>query len=133
MTKQEYYDLLVKTSLDGGFPAKDYWSDGCKYLAKDGKKCAVGLLIPEDKYDKDLDWLGPIYKVYERHKELIDSILPENITVNDLELIQGKHDSHLTFCGKNLTSGNWKEWDHKVFVDGLNSLNCFSDIQQVKV
>ena len=54
MTKSEYKALLIKTSETGGFPAMG--TDGrCLYKTDDGKKCVIGLLIPDEKYDEDFE------------------------------------------------------------------------------
>lgn len=48
-TNQELFDQSVSGLLRQGKPAIDA-EGGCKYLAKDGCKCAVGQLIPPECY-----------------------------------------------------------------------------------
>lgn len=54
-TKQEIFDEVVKGLASQGFkqsllPEKD--GGGCAYRGDHGRKCAVGHLIPDEKYSK---------------------------------------------------------------------------------
>lgn len=50
MTKQETFDIVAKHLLTQNARAVGL-SGACKYKAPDGKACAIGCLIPSDKYD----------------------------------------------------------------------------------
>lgn len=116
MTSKEYYDLLVKTSAAGGFPAG---VDGiCRYRLPNNKRCAVGIIMPDNIYTvafegKNIDCLQQGY-IYDW------SWIPKGITVDDLTYIQNIHDS---------IAGNIYElkcdWPHSDFVAKLNQLRCF--------
>jgi hypothetical protein len=133
MTKQEYYDLLVKTSLEGGFPARESWHTGCKYRTTDGKKCAVGLLIPDEKYSYDVERQGTVIGLSAVYPDLVNSILPENMIWEHLREIQKVHDYHIDKCSKDQNDVPYTYWEHDTFVKNLNELECFSNVQQVKV
>lgn len=111
MTKREYYDLLIQSATDGTFPS--YNGDMCVYRGPGKAKCAVGLLIPDEKYSSYLEG-KPVY---------LDSIqskleFPSNITISDLIDIQGAHDS--------LAS---KVWNSDLFINKIKSLACFKEFQ----
>ena len=48
---QEVFDIVVNHLFTQGRPAYD-GVQGCMYRAPDGLRCAVGVLIPDDLYDK---------------------------------------------------------------------------------
>ena len=48
---QEVFDIVVNHLFTQGRPAYD-GVRGCMYRAPDGLRCAVGVLIPDDLYDK---------------------------------------------------------------------------------
>ena len=118
LTKQEYYDLLVTTSRNGGFPAirvDDHGFNNCVYRGEDGRRCAVGLIMPDDRYKKELEGstASHVCKICG-----VDWI-PEGIMAADLENIQSAHD--------NLSNGDWSHID---FVTELDQLVCFADAQK---
>ena len=62
MTNQELYNRVVAHLLAQGCAAKEWvvhfrgiQSKLCRYRTADGKKCAVGCLIPDDRYTPDLE------------------------------------------------------------------------------
>jgi hypothetical protein len=58
MTKQEIFDHVLTHLRKQGKPAineTDSGEDICAYRTDDGLKCAVGCLIPDDKYNEDLE------------------------------------------------------------------------------
>lgn len=56
-SKQETFDTVAKHLLT---QKKKAWTrgTGCAYRGEDGTKCAVGCLIPDDRYDSDLEGAG---------------------------------------------------------------------------
>lgn len=50
MTNQELYNRVKTHLLAQNDKALDHLAQ-CAYYAADGKKCAIGCLIPTDKYD----------------------------------------------------------------------------------
>lgn len=117
MTKQEYYDLLVKSASDGTFPSYSSEERKCMYR-KDGTanckaRCAVGLLIPDCRYKVRHEWTA-----IEDLKDVIE--LPEDMTIADLYAVQNAHDRVSTathvfaFC----------------FVLRLNELDCFKQVRK---
>lgn len=57
MTDQELFDTVTRHLLTQNATAME--GDGqCKYRTEDGKKCAIGCLIPDDRYDHLLEGRG---------------------------------------------------------------------------
>lgn len=122
MTKREYFDLLVKTSAEGGFPAllpTKCYDDGnasvrCAYRGEGGRRCAVGLILPDDLYEegfenKPSEHLPPT---------VLEAITPEGMTWGDLRRVQYKHDREAqTFAA----------WSHERFTQSLLAMGCFAE------
>ena len=58
----------------------------CRYRGSEGRKCAVGLLIPDDEYSQALE-RKPLDKVYRECESL------KKYAFDDLEVLQEAHDS----------------------------------------
>ena len=74
MTKQEIYNIVAKHLLTQNERAVD--SDGIKYKCSDGRMCAIGVLIPEEKYDPDIEGMSIDY--------IIDELMPDLFIHDDL-------------------------------------------------
>lgn len=59
MTEQEAFDRALNGIRSQGGPSMRQRESGyvmrCIYRSSDGRKCAVGWLIPDEKYDPDFD------------------------------------------------------------------------------
>ncbi len=47
LTAQEVFDRVAERLQDGTGRAQDRLYGACKYLTEDGRKCAVGIFIPD--------------------------------------------------------------------------------------
>lgn len=113
MTKEEYKALLIHTSATGGFPARGGLFNRCMYRTDDGKKCAAGLLIPDECYTPQIEGLcinsfcdeirNPATVLVARH-------LPEGVTLFQVHELQQAHDSRS------------QAWDHERFVADVNRI-----------
>lgn len=121
MTKREYYDLLLRSCDDGTFPT--YNNGGCYYRAPGGKKCAVGVLIPDEiaavangatvfNLDKELRAVGTPFD--------FDGLV-EGLKIDDLRSVQNAHD--LSAIESRRYGLNFK----KVFVERLHKLLLFKE------
>ena len=59
MTPQETFNIVAKHLLTQMEQAKDR-SGCCSYRGENGLKCAVGCLIPDDKYDPYMEGQSPL-------------------------------------------------------------------------
>lgn len=124
ITVQEYYDLLVTTSANSGFPSIRAEDDGrnyCRYRNSDGKKCAFGVLIPDDKYNPDME-CGQVGEILKRYM-FLNEYIPSGMNINDLQNIQYIHDD--------LATSLKQEWSHGLFVARLNKERCFDNCTKV--
>lgn len=55
MDRQEIFDTVATHLLTQGHKAFDL---NCKYHAKNGDKCAIGVLIPDELYDPVIEGFG---------------------------------------------------------------------------
>lgn len=97
---QEVYDTVVQhLYAQGGKSYGDFPDDagakgssGCLYRSPDGRKCAVGALIPDDIYEEAMEGLSitGLVSNYER-------VLPSAITANHelLGMLQESHDNYM--------------------------------------
>lgn len=119
MTKQEYYDLLIRSALNGTFPAGD--KSGCYYREgnrKDALRCCpIGLLIPDEVYDSGMEG-DSILDVVDFFGSVVE--IPKGLSLKKLQTIQDLHDN---LC----INDNWYS---EKFIDRLNSLSCFADVVQ---
>lgn len=111
MTKQEYYDLLIQCSEDGTFPSS--YLGECLYRGEGKQKCAVGILIPDDKYDPRIEGQGLDQDIF----DLCD--VPEGLTMYDLQSIQESHDT----CDLVNFQIN--------FIHKINKLPCFKEVTKI--
>jgi hypothetical protein len=124
VTKQEYYDLLCKSAVDGTFPSFiSYGPEGkiktCTYRGPGNKKCAAGLLIPDEKYYPELE------KRMCTDKEVQNVIvLPEKMTIDDVKKCQEAHDRLLLYD---------IQLDSINFIQSINKLACFVNVIKQKV
>jgi len=115
VTKQEYFNLLEKTSLEGRFPSlyKDFDGsngDRCMYLSEEGNKCAFGLLIPDELYDPSFEG-ETVEKLIPNH--LPASLIPEGMNLDQVYDIQNIHD---TLALRN------KSWNHDKFMSRITEV-----------
>lgn len=103
MNEAEFFKLLLDTSRNGGFPATNEYG-GCQYLTEDGRKCAVGLVIP-DGHPAQIEGCSA-RSLYERYPDLVERI-PKGMNVADMTTLQGIHD-YLSPASR---------WNHKRFAE----------------
>ena len=122
ITAQEYYDRLYTAAHDGTFPSyrRENNHSGllCLYRGPDNTRCAVGILIPDDKYQPEFD-----------SKNLTCDQLPgdacEHVEgVASLWPVQSIHDDE---AEKHLHSG---QWDARSFIKRINTLSMFASVQK---
>jgi hypothetical protein len=120
-TNRSYFDLLVKTSAEGKFPA--YEGGQCKYRTSNGLKCGVGVIVPDEIYCDLFDHnefmvTGIIYLNNHLPNVLkLKEWIPEGMTILELADVQKVHDSN---------SSPYYLWDHDNFVKQLLKLPCFA-------
>ena len=108
MTREEYHDLLIQTSLDGKFPAVNPVNGDCVYRTQDDKRCAVGLLIPDEVYTPSFE--GKVVSTLVNLGMVTESLLPLGMTWKELNDIQLSHDSHVA---------SYNQWNHEKWVQDL--------------
>lgn len=54
MTKQETFDIVARHLLTQNAKSAD-GNGSCLYRDESGRKCAIGCLVPDEKYDADLE------------------------------------------------------------------------------
>lgn len=58
MTDQEVFDIVAEHLLRQGEVALDSETGSCAYRGSDGRKCAIGVLIPDGSYKQELEGLS---------------------------------------------------------------------------
>lgn len=129
-TLQEYYDAMVVRALDGGFPSYSASSYMCVYRFGD-KACAVGILIPDEKYSKELEGKSIKIFMWERADQGVfvwnacKDTTPTELTREDLMDIQECHDKYTD-------DEVWESETVEYFIDNLNNFKCFDNIIKIK-
>lgn len=115
LTKAEYRQLICDTSLAGKFPAvesPDEHGAACRYRNYEGKKCFVGLLIPDDKYLPLMDdGLGNVEELLSEYPDCLE--IPTGMNLQQLLDIQKVHDNHVAPGNCVVRSKINRTWDHK--------------------
>lgn len=111
-TKQGLFDLIVSKVLEQGMPSADE-GGYCMYRGIEGRKCAIGHLIPDDIYDSKMEGSFDTLKNYLKYRsdntsnELYLILLDHGVLLSDL---QNAHDNTLLLKDlPNLTSHQFKE------------------------
>lgn len=91
MTEQEVFDKVKAHLLQQNSKAL-YKGSGGVYKAEDGKKCAVGCLIPDELYEERFEGLGVLTLLQESTKlrELFEGV--DTVLLMDLMLIHDTKD-----------------------------------------
>ncbi len=124
MTAQEYYDLLIDKTKKELLPCYSEARQKCMYKY-DGKECAFGLLIIDEKYqskfDDELYTANDIINMAPDCFEKVDGFA--HYDYNDVQY------AHDTAAGRNLKNLSFKE----IFIPALNRLECFRTVNKVKL
>lgn len=91
MTKQEVYDKVKAHLLAQGKQSWDEERDLCMYRGPGGLKCAVGVLIPDEKYVPQME--GEVSDTGWLEKYGLTELLPFEELLQDLQTV---HDLGLT-------------------------------------
>ena len=91
MTEQEVFDKVKAHLLQQNSKAL-HKGGGCAYKAEDGKKCAVGCLIPDELYQERFENLGISQLLEEATKlrALLEGV--DTVLLMDLMLIHDTKD-----------------------------------------
>ena len=109
MTANKFKELIIKTSAEGGFPAVDNNGLSCVYLSDCGRKCVVGLTIPNGHPGQYCQ--GSVHTLYEKYPDLKEHI-PGGLGIDIMSELQGVHD--------NLSLST--NWNHESFVERVTEI-----------
>jgi hypothetical protein len=82
-TKQAMIEHIKKEFKGKSF---DAFNEECLYRGPDGKKCAVGLFIPDSEYHSSMECLSPL------SAELRDTAQYMPLQMSTMQYLQGVHD-----------------------------------------
>lgn len=98
LSRQAIYDRIKQHLLSQDGEAF-HTSGNCAYHADDGKKCAVGCLIPDDKYQpsfEGLPYTGP------EIKPILEEVIGRPLQEDDNKLLDA-----LMYCHDNIRVALW--------------------------
>jgi hypothetical protein len=100
MTAQEVFDAVCVRLRDGTGRALD--CNGCAYQTSDGMKCAIGIFIPDSKYDK-------VIEGYNISGYMVEFYVPAlvGLDIDFLRTLQSCHDGVSYWNGPNYFA-EWK-------------------------
>ncbi len=97
MNKQEIFNTVCEHLMKQKAKARAP-QGGCNYLAADGKKCAVGCLIPKELYNESIEGVfADFYEMEPLYKKL-------GIHLGNVQML-----SALQFCHDSLDVSSWKQ------------------------
>lgn len=100
MTPQECFDRVVERLRDGTGRAAKVCADGlidsvCMYLTPDGKKCAIGIFIPDGHEAQNFG--GSVFHLVAYYPDIREIFA--GINTYSLRVLQGIHDYHGGWTG----------------------------------
>lgn len=123
-TKQDIFDYRVrKLAKQGGPSREEVGHRTCRYRSSEGRKCAFGWFIPDEKYSSLLEGCGVIslfnrqdgYGGNFRPKDVVDDDLVEDFSLlkSLFSSLQAAHDG--SSCYISLSTGQtWKKpWGYR--------------------
>ena len=90
MTNQQAFEISVKHMLCAKGQSINSEGD-CAYRGKHGRKCAIGVLIPDEQYHEEMEKRTVRYLVQNMH---VDALL--DIDLGLLRALQAQHDGTST-------------------------------------
>lgn len=105
MTKQEIFDIVWKGILSQGGPSFDL-QYGCAYRGQNNRKCAAGLLISDEDYNKEYEGQIVSSKLPNKLTKYFES---KNLSVSLIVRLQSAHDD--AWCDSDTDEEfleNWK-------------------------
>lgn len=106
ITKQKTYNAVAKHLFTQGEPAMGSVDDHpkaiCMYRAEDGKRCAVGCLIPNDEYKEEFE---------NKCAHTVRGGCP-TLQEHDLELLEALQEVHDTYVDLELDADDEGFWEH---------------------
>lgn len=118
-SKQEWLDLMIKTSLEGGFPSLSEDGKLCRYRGAAGRKCTIGLLVDDADY-------GDGRVIEGQTAEDIVHFLPAWVNGDDADVVAGLMDvqeAHDISAADTAIVG--ESWDHGEFLNLLKGCQIF--------
>lgn len=87
MTNQELYNQVIRNIINQGGPSIDDESEACVYRNKNGRMCAAGPFIPNDKYTLEMEE-EPIFWKFVKENEVYYGMNPrfENV-FDDIDIV----------------------------------------------
>ena len=121
MSKYEFKRLILNLSATGGFPAVNIQDKLCSYLTPEGRKCVVGVTIPDGHPGQNARMDS--HDLYKTWPELANTI-PEGLSPFDMRTLQKAHDDISTGLD-NYPSPN--RWNHELFAAKVEEVIPGSD------
>lgn len=87
MTQQELFDTVVAGLASQGFE-RSMGKEGCAYRGEEGRKCAAGWVLPNERYKESMEGSGVGQDLI---RDVFVSIVGEE-NMLFLSLLQGAHD-----------------------------------------
>jgi len=103
MNNQQIFDHVKEFFLKQGKPSINIHAAGggtCKYKTSDGLKCAVGCLIPDDKYTSSIEGYGVALILRDTispnsgEDKLIKTLKSSGISKRSFPLLEALQDAH---------------------------------------
>lgn len=98
MNNQELYNQVIRNIINQGGPSIDDESEACVYRNKNGRMCAAGPFIPNDKYTPEMEE-EPIFWKFNKDGKIHHEMNPrfenvfDDIDIVFLSKLQWLHDT----------------------------------------
>lgn len=96
MKAQEIFNRAVRRLIKQGVPATTEYAEGCRYRTDDGRRCAIGHLLPTKVYKPTMENNSVrrlVWKFPEVEPYVLASDLPPEVALRLAGGLQDAHDS----------------------------------------
>lgn len=98
MTKREFVQQTAEKLLaQGDYAATELNNGGCEYRTKDGRKCAIGVWIPDELYDPKMEgiYIGSEGPTFDPIRKFLYQLVPDASLGFFAEVQSQLHDSRV--------------------------------------
>lgn len=111
MTRQEMYSKAKAVINAQGGPSINFDTGQCMYRGPDGRKCAVGALIPDEEYSPAIEGAGIMGRAatYTGNAHTVPAFIRE-MPIEDLYFLQRLQQAHDQATVGFISPGEMAEW-----------------------
>jgi hypothetical protein len=85
ITAQEAFNRVYRHFIHENHPPSIHELGVCRYRMSDGRRCALGLFIPDEQYDPEMEGYVA-FDLFEHYPEVLADLLPLKELLSELQV-----------------------------------------------